>query len=93
MKQILSLNLNEEVFDAIRRRAEASGLSPAEVAAESLHREFAVSRPPVLSEAEREAMFQRMKRHIGAVAQGTGCDNEQIDADLARSYGDNHEVE
>lgn len=38
---------------------------------------------------------ERLRRHFGAVDLGkpTGIDNEGIDADLARAYGDTHAQE
>ncbi|MFM9963461.1 MAG: type II toxin-antitoxin system HicB family antitoxin [Planctomycetaceae bacterium] len=43
--------------------------------------------------AHREACW-RFERHFGEVSSGRsdGADNESIDADLAREYGNNHET-
>ena len=48
---------------------------------------------PKLRAEPSEAARQRFRRHLGAVTLGypTGADNESIDADLAREYGNNHE--
>ena len=37
---------------------------------------------------------ERFEQHFGEIDLGysTGCDNDEIDADLAREYGSNHEV-
>lgn len=50
---------------------------------------------PELTEEERRAAREQFSRHIGAihVSSPYGVDNEQIDADLAREYGNTHEDE
>jgi hypothetical protein len=42
------------------------------------------------TETEKEADRQRFRRHAGAIDLGypTGADNQSIDADLIRAYGD-----
>jgi hypothetical protein len=49
--------------------------------------------PDTRTEEEKRAATEAFNRLIGSVRSGrpTGADNEQIDADLAREYGDNHE--
>ena len=48
---------------------------------------------PTSEDAHREACL-RFERHFGEVSSGrsNGADNESIDADLAREYGDSHET-
>ena len=48
-----------------------------------------------LSAEERAQAKARLRRHAGAVSSGDlhSADNERIDADLAREYGDTHEDE
>ena len=50
---------------------------------------------PVLSEQEREAAMAELMTFAGCVNSGdpNAADNERIDADLARAYGDTHEEE
>jgi len=44
------------------------------------------------TEAEKEAARQRFRAHAGSISgYPTGADNESIDADLGREYGDTHE--
>ncbi len=46
-----------------------------------------------LTDEERRSALSRLLSHAGSIDMGrpTGTDNEQIDADLAREYGDSHE--
>jgi hypothetical protein len=99
MSQTLTLELSDEVYNVIRRQAAAAGISPAQVAATSLERQFAGEngmRMPAKprTDAEIQAARDRFEKHFGAVDLGhaTGTDNESIDADLAREYADPHEV-
>ena len=48
---------------------------------------------PANEDARREACL-RFERHFGEVCSGrsNSADNESIDADLAREYGDTHET-
>jgi len=82
MSQILTLELPDEVYEAVKKAAEAKGKTPAEWVTESLRQ-----RLPVRDE--------RLRRHFGAIDLGhpTGADNESIDADLAREYSSSHEQE
>lgn len=98
MSQTLTVELRDEVYEAIRRHAEVTGTSPAQLAATSLERQFGVSSGVQAvrsqrTEVEKQAARERFERHFGAVNLGypTGPDNESIDADLAREYADSHE--
>jgi len=98
MSQPLLLELSDEVYAALRRQAETDCLSPAELAATLLARQFSVgkgltSTGKPLTEAEKQSARQRFERHFGAVNLGhaSGADNEGIDTDLAREYADKHE--
>ena len=97
MSQTLTLELNDEIYAAIRRQAEAAGTSPAQVVAASLAQQFGLLRSAggvrvLLTEAEKQAARERFERHFGEVDLGrsTGADNESIEADLAREYDDTH---
>lgn len=94
MSQSLTLELNEQVFVAIQRQAQAIGISPAQLAATLLEKQF----PQVklfLDEAEKTAARSKFKRHFGTLEIGSSIDldNESIDADLAREYASTHEEE
>jgi hypothetical protein len=98
MSQNLLLELSDEAYFAIRRQAEAAGVSPAQLVAASLEERFSgldglANLHPLLTEAQKQAARERFEHHFGAVNLGyaTGPDNESIDADLAREYADSHE--
>jgi predicted transcriptional regulator len=98
MSRALTVHLSDAVYTALEMRARAAAQSPAEVAAVALEQEFGVPgakrcNDDLRTEAEKQAARERFERHFGAVNLGhaTGADNESIDADLARAYGDNHE--
>jgi hypothetical protein len=90
MSQILSVELSDEAYSALRRQAQAAGTSPSQVAAVSLERQFRGGLPR--SDAEKQAARERFERHFGEVNLGhpTGADNESIDTDLAREYSSTH---
>ncbi len=92
MSQNLTLELSDEVYAALRRRAQATGTSLADVAAALLERQFCAT-GSLLSDAERRAAREPFERHFGETNLGcpTGVDNESIDADLAREYNSTHE--
>ena len=95
MSQALTVELNDQVFETIRKQAEAAGISPAQVVVAALEQRFngIHQRVDTRSEAEKEAARERFRSCIGAVDLGhaKGADNESIDADLAREYGSAHE--
>lgn len=95
MSQILTLELSEQVFAAIQLQAQAIGISPAQLAATLLERQFTQAFKLLLTEAERNAARARFERHFGMLEIGssTDLDNESIDADLAREYASIHEGE
>ncbi len=93
MAQMLSIKLSDEVYDAIKRQAQAIGASPAALAARWLQQKCVMpepshGEPPGHVQAARE----RFESHFGEVNLGhpTGADNDSIDADLAMEYASNH---
>jgi hypothetical protein len=86
MSRRLTLELAEEIYQPLARTAAASGQSLEEWAVNRLER-YAMS-----AEA-RAAALEHLLQHAGAADVGhpTGAANEDIDADLAREYGDSHE--
>jgi hypothetical protein len=92
MSKTLTYDIPEELYEAFDHIAQRDGKTTEQVALEYLTRR-AAERRPKLSEAERQAAHERFRRHIGAASLGhpTGADNESIDRDLAREYGDSHE--
>ena len=95
MNQSLTLELSEQVFVAIQRQAQVIGISPAQLAATLLERQFPQAFKLFLDDAEKNAARVRFERHCGTLALGdsTDLDNESIDADLAREYASTHEGE
>ena len=92
MSQSLTVELSDEVYAALRRRAQATGTSLAHVAAASLERQFKGT-GTLRTDAEKQDARERFERHFGEVNLGhsTGADNESIDSDLAREYSSTHE--
>ena len=92
MSQNLNLELSDEAYAALRRRAQATGTSPAQLAAAALERQLSVCDMP-RTDADKQAARERFERHMGEINLGdaTGADNDRIDADLAAEYGSTHE--
>ena len=81
-----TLELPEDVFENLVRAAEARGLAPAEWIAEKLPK----PRVAVTREQAQGEKREFLRKYAVSTGQATGLDNEQIDADLAREYGDSH---
>jgi hypothetical protein len=99
MSQTLILELSDEVYTTIQRQAESAGTSPAHWLATTLEQQYGPQhagqsawRPRTA--AEQHAARIRFEQHFGEVdlPDAIGADNEQIDADLAREYGETHEA-
>ncbi len=93
MSQTLRIKLSDRLYAAIRRKAQTDGTSPAHWVTRVLEQRLGASAVEGSSETTEQAVRERFERHFGAVDLGhaTGADNEQIDADLAKSYANNHE--
>ncbi len=98
MSQTLTLELSDDVYDAIRRQAESAGTSPAHWIVSTLEQQYGhlhnwQAARACRTEAEKQAARERFEQHFGEVDLGyaTGVDNEQIDLDLTREYADPHE--
>lgn len=88
----------ERQYGAAMNGQDTIAPTPAEQLRAAIIRDYgpgAVSqRPAGLTAAEKEARRGLLRRHFGSVRSGRpGADNDQIDADLAREYGDDHEGE
>jgi hypothetical protein len=99
MSQTLILELSDEVYTVIQRQAEVAGTSPAHWLATILEHQYGhiYAWQSVLKQrtaAEQQAARERFEQHIAEMdlADATGADNEQIDADLAQEYADMHEA-
>jgi predicted lipid carrier protein YhbT len=95
MSQILTLELNDQVFAAIRRQAENIGVPPENLAATVLEQKFSHIFRLMLTDADKVSGQEKFERHFGAIDLNfTTCvDNESIDADLAKEYSSTHEEE
>jgi hypothetical protein len=95
MSQRLTLELSEQVFAAIQLQAQAVGISPAQLAATLLERQFTQAFKLLLNETEKNVARARFERHFGTLelSSSTDLDNESIDADLGREYASTHEGE
>jgi hypothetical protein len=95
MSQSLTLELSEQVFVAIQRQAQVIGISPAQLAATLLERQFPQAFQLFLDNAEKNSARVRFEHHFGTLTLGdsTDLDNESIDADLVREYTSTYEGE
>lgn len=83
------LELPMPVHQALLKAAAAEGTTPADWIAERLAERYPEQRQPLTPE-EREAANARLWACTVSLGRPLGIDNEQIDADLAREYGDDH---
>jgi putative hemolysin len=92
VRQVLTLELSEEAYRALQQQAEIAGISVSEWITTSLEQQYGLQKKQQ-AEAEKEAARQRFRHHAGAIDLGyaTGADNESIDADLVRAYGNQQE--
>ncbi len=95
MSQTLTIELSDTTYKEIERRARQVGELPARIAVSMLEQQLedsgSVATPA--TEAEKQAARQSFEHLIGSVDLGypISSENEDIDADLAREYGDAHE--
>jgi hypothetical protein len=94
MSQRLTIEMSDGAYEGLTREAVARGTTPALVASSALERQFSNG----TAEEQRLPEKEAPKRHgfqsvfgIVSLPESVGLDNEQIDADLAREYGDSHE--
>jgi len=92
MSHALTIELSDATFNTLQRHAEAAARSPADLAAAALEQQFGI--PKSNGAQPDEKRTKGFESHFGAVNLGdaTGVDNEGIDADLAKTYADNHEA-
>ncbi len=88
----VTIELADEVYEALQQIAAKTGRSIGELALE-WRAKYGPKLRPTLSDEERRAARQRLRRFSGAVNSGDphSADNERIDRDLEREYGDTHE--
>ncbi len=92
MSKTLTFEIPDEIYELLQTVAGQMGRSTEEVALEWLAR-YAPRSHQQLTEAERQAAWQRLRRHAGAADSGDphSADNDRIDDDLIREYADPHE--
>jgi hypothetical protein len=85
-----SIELPESVYRDLIRAAEAAGKTPAGWIQERLPNNGAIRNGADASEEQLAAADAALDACLVSVGHSLGADNEQIDADLAREYGDDH---
>jgi phosphohistidine phosphatase SixA len=92
MSQQLTLEISDEVYADLQRKANAVGVSITERIVTVLSRQGETVTRVMLSPERRQQARQKFKSHAGAISLGhaTGSDNQAIDADLARAYADEY---
>jgi hypothetical protein len=92
MSQQLTLEISDEVYADLQRKASAVGISITEWIVTVLSRQGAVASRVALSPEQQEQARQKFKSHAGSISLGyaTDTDNEAIDADLAKAYADEY---
>ena len=87
VNQVVTLELRDELYVALKQQAESVGISLAEWIAVALEQQ-SILLIQLKTDAEKEVARQRFRRHAGSIDLGypTGADNVSIDADLVRAY-------
>jgi len=96
MSQSVTLELSDEVYASLRHQAEVAGLPLREwIVASLVQKTKANSKLDEQTNAEKEIARQRFRSYAGSINLGhaTDTDNESIDADLAKAYSNQNEVE
>jgi hypothetical protein len=89
MSQVLTLELSDQDYTLLKHQAEIAGVTITEWAIGSLTERKLTDKAKLRTEAEKDAARKRFRHHAGIISLNeTGADNESIDADLAKSYGE-----
>ena len=83
------LQLPDEIYEALKDVARANGVTPEAWIASHLPSRSGNGHAPTAKEIARANA--RLRRHIISSGRHGQAHNEQIDADPAKEYGDNHE--
>ena len=88
MRRILTSEIPDEIYDAIEQAAAQDGLPVGVWVSRYLSRHLPGERRGP-SDEQRQAAIRRFEECLGSVSLGhpTGLDNQSIDRDLAREYG------
>lgn len=92
MSQQLTLEISDEVYADLQRKANAVGISLTEWVVTVLSNQGEPVAPSRLSPEQQEQARQKFRSHAGAISLGnaTGMDNAEIDADLAKAYANEY---
>ncbi len=92
MSQQLTLEISDEVYADLQRKASAVGISMTEWIITVLSRQGTMTSGTVPSLERQEQARQKFKSHAGAISLGyaTDIENQAIDADLAKAYADDY---
>ena len=85
-----SLELPETIYKGLVRAASASGTTPATWIQERLPNNGVLEKAAAVTDEELAAADAALDECLISFGHALGTDNEQIDADLAREYGNNH---
>jgi hypothetical protein len=85
-----SLELPESVYRGLLRAAEASGQTPSGWIQERLPKDGPIGNGQEATDQELAAADAALDECLVSLGRSLGADNEQIDADLARQYEDDH---
>jgi len=93
MSQILTLELNEQLFAAIHQQAKSIGIPAENLAVKLLQQNFSQMFKFLPTDAEINIKRAKFESHFGLIDLGIdiNLDNDSIDADLAKEYDNNHE--
>lgn len=83
-----TLELSEPVYEAVLQAAEERGITPEEWVADHLPKRNG-ERPDAVPPEVRDLLW----RHVVVAGDPAPVTNEEIDAELARAYGDPHDDE
>ena len=96
MSQMLTIELSDQTYQAIERRAQAAGEPPHQIAISLLEQQLQLCdhASKTMTDAEKEAARRRFESHFGAVDLGYPIcgENEELDAALAAEFGSSHEA-
>ncbi len=85
-----ALELPEGVYRELVRAAEACGQTPVDWIQERLPKNGPITNGANVTDDELAAADAALDDCLVSLGHALGADNEQIDADLAREYGDDH---
>jgi hypothetical protein len=88
-----TLELPDPIYNDLVAAARDAGTTPVGWIADHLPKQVkpnGIAAPGQLTEEEIAEANARLEQCIISLGHATGIDNERIDADLAREYGDDH---